>query len=669
MDVAYFTTNLLDLFTYYTPITNESVWWFEAQNNGTKNHAIQSICQSERTTAETKLSLFQILEFTFTLPNESLTDIEECLRAYGMTFTATNNSWDLFSFDPFTPGAKKWFTNAIDDNSMMLEKSTNRVCQLYDTVNEINTVLRYLSSDRISSTSCGESVAFRTDPSSPTSVKWFRDQLPEDQIHAIVRLCSREFGTEYLDMVFKNLTESTTNQTTQSVMQMCIKMRDRSISSIFVEYQDSELLALPVVLWFTVQPVSVQLTTIEYLYSGVVFYDATVIYTTQRLWTFFSTCIKHMKSMDIQTGMLELEIRFWEQGYASMPQLNDDYLETINLIWFESQNTTVRLSAVDFICNHPNVNSSVAFNVFRSFWSNAEVMDHSVKLAMAQCPKLWDTQGITLRQLYVFYGGLCFDAVLVVAFVIVWFRFESKNKIGKQLNNRFAIVLGINILSLICCNIVCAFLWRELYVNFNDSRSIAYALLFLIAAIWDLSFLLMSWLRSNSIIQQVWPNSYAAIQAAFMASPFILFFPFITSMVELNTGIGPTPTWGAQGFSGTFMFLLDLILLVTFGKFVMILKQDMNRETAASFVQFQIISRFGAVANSVCLLISINAILRPFVTRFWNWSSWNVDALTWSVVGSVLLRNVVSAIMLGMKWRLYVFHEQRRRQSAKDAVI
>ncbi|KAI9341483.1 hypothetical protein BDR26DRAFT_314751 [Obelidium mucronatum] len=211
----------------------------------------------------------------------------------------------------------------------------------------------------------------------------------------------------------------------------------------------------------------------------------------------------------------------------------------------------------------------------------------------------------------------------------------------------------INLLSLLCYDIVIAVFWaNRVYTFFKSlpsqrvSQGILYVLIFVFTSSWNISYLHLSYMRSETILKMIWPNSVRLIKLLFKYSFLILVSPVIFSILEFlnNDIIWNTLTWATVATNDIVLLILDGLLVYTFAKHV----SEIRRDVDVPNKHLDIISRWGGAAGAVVVLISISSI-----TTMYGLMAGEGSYMMTSVVIMAGLMHVVSALLLGMKYRLY----------------
>ncbi|KAJ3068314.1 hypothetical protein HDU99_003243, partial [Rhizoclosmatium hyalinum] len=175
-----------------------------------------------------------------------------------------------------------------------------------------------------------------------------------------------------------------------------------------------------------------------------------------------------------------------------------------------------------------------------------------------------------------------------------------------------------------------------------------YVLSYFFPAVWKFSYLYVSYIRSKTLLKRVWPRwaDLIGILCYISVIPFILPIAFSIPEIIGISGFTPTRTWAVQTASEIVLLILDIILLTAFVKYVTRINADAGDSKSD---HFEAIAKYGTAASGACLLLSVVALMRPFIETY---LPTRYEILTGSVTATIFLMHVVSGTLLLMKWRL-----------------
>ncbi|ORY53184.1 hypothetical protein BCR33DRAFT_711531 [Rhizoclosmatium globosum] len=215
------------------------------------------------------------------------------------------------------------------------------------------------------------------------------------------------------------------------------------------------------------------------------------------------------------------------------------------------------------------------------------------------------------RHMHAYFGFAVIAGVALVAFcgVLLWDLVAIK---VKQSTVSRAIA-PFNIALFVCCamnlidSIASYMIWKfSVYsriTNVYDSIAIQRRLYMVSECsivIWILAYLYFSWMRSETILVQVWTRGVQLIRILFFASPFVILLPLIPEFISIAQGGGKVgrdyieKSFILQAFASSYLLVLDAILLLTFTRYISTLEKEMEAATS----RFLIIARGGVAATS-----------------------------------------------------------------------
>ncbi|KAI9341462.1 hypothetical protein BDR26DRAFT_860464 [Obelidium mucronatum] len=605
-------------------------------------------------------------------------NIVHCISSYGsdaLGFYLTRipvTKFDSFYFDPFTPNSRDWL---LTRPSILQEKAFNFICRNpgrweYESKDVIQ-VLSYLRPNTSAaaqeiSNSCISFNQFLLDPLSTTSLAWFSQQQPnQQQRHCVLALCSQSSKStdELADMSSTIHTSMKLDPETIELMLMCLQVRDVETSSMLLSFFETPL-PHDALVWYASRNASSKLNLIGYLAAGLEYPLLHHIFTLTELKRIFRELFAYLEAS--MMGVHQLEFRFntymtYFENYNLTRELEIMNRETswFHRVWFASLNATDRLLVIDYVCSDPVADLQVVMDLFTDYFLSFSDLSALAIEKMNGCPKIHAVMADKWIELYV-YIFCAVASTLMIGWtgVMALHELKFKNDQHHQQQRKlspFYIAMFLSSFALLGTDITYAVYWNILLKNFNvltpktiSAQAACYILTFIFTSLWSQTYLQISYVRSESLIQTVFPKHFTRIKTLFRLSPILIFSPVLFSSLEVLrfTGfLAPTLTWASQAISEATLLGLDVILLMTFLKFVTGLNEAMETDTT----RFKMISQFGTVASVLCLFICIVSLGRPLLTTFWPMESFLLHLCT---VVMVCLMHLVDLVMLWMKWML-----------------
>ncbi|KAI9341464.1 hypothetical protein BDR26DRAFT_314364 [Obelidium mucronatum] len=368
MNASYFVNNFHTIFSSYTPLTNISVWWFDALQIQPQLDIVSSICKPKIEPTAGELDTLWILNHTFLLDLSVQSSIRSCVERHGLSALAYYNDKDpnipeqLFTINPYSPGSRRWFlqqSQSLQSRAVGFIYANHRFIWKYSPEQSIQ-VLQYLSLQNSVSgireefEESSNSLRFLAHPLEYTA--WFQNQNDFKQQTLILQICAiAEKSTNELDQLFAVLRiYASTNLKVQETMKDCLKTRDLSITDA-VRGNFMRTTENPMTTWFASRSLDVQLSTIDYFFQGQTI-DISIVFTIQKLLNIFTTYLTFLDSMWMTTNPQVKRIRVHIDSYTSY-NLTADLMNfqmpkvpKANVVWFLSQNATRQLEIVDEMC-------------------------------------------------------------------------------------------------------------------------------------------------------------------------------------------------------------------------------------------------------------------------------------------------------------------------------
>ncbi|ORY47045.1 hypothetical protein BCR33DRAFT_764680 [Rhizoclosmatium globosum] len=523
-------------------------------------------------------------------------------------------------------------------------------------VNQTLDVAQYLNHGLPQSLSidndCKDIVGFVVSPLNQRTSDWFSHQNIKKQRALITNICA-DFSqsTQTLEVVFFKLNHTLTlDAILQKTITDCLYMRDGGIEQVYYNFAGWPTDDL-VLTWYASRNIWTQLDIIDFLLSGWIL-EFGSRYTINDVVNIVEVYINFTDYLGLPTSLASSEVSNYLDWYNSTDRLSVDATGGFNVLWFNSQNTSLQIRAIQIFCNDPSFSPSDAYNLVKLIWPN--IIDTSVRQEIQSCPKVTrDHRFDFYIEFFVFLGFVFVDGGMIIAFTYLVWKYDNTQE-TKRILTPFNIGFVISILSLLGTNIIYMCYWK-LYLSLrilDDSTVIEegfyYILSYLFPAAWKFSYLYVSYIRSKTLLKRVWPRwaDLIGILCYLSAIPFIL--PIIFSIPEFIhiPGFTPTRTWAVQTASEIMLLLLDMILLTAFVKYVTRINIDAGDSKSD---HFDAIPHYGSAASGACLLLCIVALTRPLIEAY---LPERADLLTGSITVTVGLMHVVSGILLLMKWRL-----------------
>ncbi|ORY44292.1 hypothetical protein BCR33DRAFT_218704 [Rhizoclosmatium globosum] len=192
------------------------------------------------------------------------------------------------------------------------------------------------------------------------------------------------------------------------------------------------------------------------------------------------------------------------------------------------------------------------------------------------------------------------------------------------------------------------------YSTINGRETLNVAIISSAKSIFDAlslySYLKYSWLRAESIVDQVFPKLYLYVVVLVKVSPFLFLLevgslaatiPFFQKKAIFNNL--KLVCQGTSALIALIIISVDIVCLTTFQKFLHKTKQ----ENEAVDERFRIICRHGIAANCLCLLSFVFYVFFLFL-----------ELERWLLIVYVHFF-LISLILFRMKWAL---HEEKKRK-------
>ncbi|KAI9341484.1 hypothetical protein BDR26DRAFT_314753 [Obelidium mucronatum] len=449
---------------------------------------------------------------------------------------------------------------------------------------------------------------------------WLAIQTENTKRRLLVLLCAdMTVGTLELTKIF--IRQLQRNTTIHESTARCILMRDMTIHDVYRQYQLKNTLSDDAKFWFAIRNSTEKELTIDYLFGGYIFYDQgpPIIYTLPQLVAIMNGYIKYLYDLEFPVQSLADRANAWFFEYMKFKSFPGEGHWGFNLVWFGSQNSSVQLEAVRELCTNPVYTPATVYSVFKTFFRLIP-LEPEIHNEMRRCPKDKQSMSDHVALVSMFLGCAGFCGLMIVLFsLILYLEFRSFEKPNEAGFSHFNLVMLASLLCLLGEDIANAWFINSAIYNFETmisstitGVSVVYSLTFVFNCGWSFSFLHLSYVRSESLVHLIWPTTYQYIKRAFLISPIVFLAPIIISALEIAGVATATLTWTSYAVSEVYLFVLDLVLLFTFIKFV----RGVYVDSDISNQQFNAISRFSSVSSFLCLLITLSALARPIITEY-----------------------------------------------------
>ncbi|ORY32061.1 hypothetical protein BCR33DRAFT_723630 [Rhizoclosmatium globosum] len=350
------------------------------------------------------------------------------------------------------------------------------------------------------------------------------------------------------------------------------------------------------------------------------------------------------------------------EGSTSSSIYKKELWSSTSRTWLHSQNTSIQILFINQICEDPAVNSTLTVRLFYLF----DLSDSVVRKVMLDCPKIQDVVGGLRLNMAIFNSIAAVSAIGAAALAMLVY-YEATILVGSQ-SILEKVCSKFNVL--LCCCFVFGGLDNALFALFiwfkilNEVTGMAEGVQMADASIlasdlfhtlWCISYLSFCWIRSESILVNVWPQTHWLIWIFFILSGIAMFGPLLSDAVfltfkELVFKIGlrsmNTISFILEALSSCLLLLIDALLLFTFTQFVKQLQENLNLEKTQRVL---IICQYGLVSSIICVIYSGLGIAKPIL--YWN-DHHGENAFRFKILTSVVSL-MVTFTLLFMKLSLF----------------
>ncbi|KAI8615512.1 hypothetical protein BC830DRAFT_1122356 [Chytriomyces sp. MP71] len=292
---------------------------------------------------------------------------------------------------------------------------------------------------------------------------------------------------------------------------------------------------------------------------------------------------------------------------------------TIEAQLLQALNTTARQQILDGLFKEPHASLREKQILFNSLFANNTIRD-------APLPSTSDIQNlmalITSFQSKIYHEeteawvllGICGFSFLLLVFLLGFIAvIHQQNKTASFSNSAtpFNVLCVLGIL----CNALFSFLEGTQILNPNAALNICARIL---ESFWAITYLIFSWIRAEKQILSVFPSSFRAIRICICLAPCVLLLPpcvSIWSVVSKNEDDRVETALGwLQVVAASCFITLDALFLRCFSSYLAHTQVD---EDSPIDTRFLIISRYGCVASSLCLLMFLFALFHAIDPQRW----------------------------------------------------
>ncbi|KAI9333960.1 hypothetical protein BDR26DRAFT_867533 [Obelidium mucronatum] len=618
--------------SYSASYTDALVWWFASSNQTVQADAVSQICSSKYYSVKDAIFILWNLNATFvldqTLQTTMINNVDKMSNG-SMTASYINQNpikaYEIFSWNPYTPKSYLWFQN---QGAFQQRVAINAACY-YSTVFPArfwNTTIQfyhqwgsvsYAESVENAMSDCVGISRFLESPALESSKSWLTAQRYVTQRTSIFRLCSKQaYNTTQLNKLlsFYNMTEARI----QSDQQACINTHKCPEALVWLASQNS----------------SVQATAVGNLCMSRVMAGGRV-YTLQEIYDMLENMKQFLNSTSLLSNKVisavdncapfysGRELSTWVE-YADFPQTRT---------WVASQSESMQLAFFGLLClNTTLIDDEDLMYMFHQYGAGIP-LSLDVQYQMTTCPRIWQQLDIYTSRMYFFWGFLGVSCAGIVVFsAIATYEIlvtRSKQSISHRVLSPF------NTATLFCfmanavedyCNVL---VWQRGAISFVTTANLSVSQQYLnlgaelFANLWAISYLYFCWMRSETILNDVWPKTVRWIRIAFYISPVLLLCPIVMrglSLFGFNEDAFTKPMdslyskylFYLQAVSASTLMAIDAILGLTFTRYIRKVYSDLS--TSDISPRFLIISRYGIVASILCFLFAGMSITRLIST-------------------------------------------------------
>ncbi|KAI9342851.1 hypothetical protein BDR26DRAFT_858870 [Obelidium mucronatum] len=675
MTAAIFAKYALTIFSSpHQANTDAMVWWYATRNVTVQSDALNRICvqpdYSVKDIVNTFWNINSTLFVTPNLQNQMIRCVDSISKGEWTSTYISNNpntARAIFWWNPYTPKSISWFKSVAEINQ---KSAIDFICRYSKfPADFLDLSMKFLRQEgRVQYSSWIESAMdrcvsiayFTASPTSNQSLSWFIQQPYQIQKNAAISLCASKLNTTDLKTIFRTI-----NQTNSTAILTdgndCVRVRELDPINTY-KYFDA--LSTTTLMWLASRNLTLQKDAIMNICLGRSqkrdnasgFFKA---YNISEIASIFDSYTSFLNETNLLTKGIETVMKGCPEFYASstMDTWINNASQLQSMVWVASQNSSTQVEFFSRLCQRPGFNATTEFYGYGLYVS----LEWSSQAAMMNCPNVWVGQAAIVRsESNVFFGlsGVAgfFFLVFVTLLVYELRVIKTKESSVSRVFSPFNISLSICFLSNLIGNFSFGTVWYFGLVGFitGINHSMDQMWFYLISesanVVWSLSYLYYCWSRSETILSQVWPRTFQYIRSLFLVSPLFIGSPLVSHGIIMaasktvnvedvfNSSIY---TYLLQAVSATVLLLFDLLLLITFTRFIAGLQTDMDSHISST--RFSIISRHGIAASVFCVGYSALSILKPILTIT------NRNNVIYLKIALTILIHCVTLVLLLMK--------------------